>query len=67
MVRVRGKASSVTELVEAGAKRISFSASLCRAAMTGFINAAREAKKKGTFEYLESTMLGPEIYRFFPE
>ena len=67
MVGVRGKSFSVAELVAAGVKRISFSASLYRAAMTGFINAAREAKEKGTFDYLETTILGPEIYKFFPE
>jgi 2-methylisocitrate lyase-like PEP mutase family enzyme len=67
MVGIRGKSFSGAELVAAGVKRISFSASLYRAAMTGFVNAAREAKEKGTFAYLETTMLGPEIYKFFPE
>jgi 2-methylisocitrate lyase-like PEP mutase family enzyme len=67
MVGIRGKSFSVTELAEAGVKRISFAASLYRAAMTGFINAAREAKEMGTFDYLDTTILSPEINRFFPE
>jgi 2-methylisocitrate lyase-like PEP mutase family enzyme len=67
MVGIRGKSFSVAELAEAGVKRISFAASLYRAAMSGFINAAREAKEKGTFDYLNSTILSPEINRFFPE
>jgi 2-methylisocitrate lyase-like PEP mutase family enzyme len=67
MVGIRGKSFSVDELAEAGVKRISFAASLYRAATTGLINAAREAKEKGTFNYLETTILSPEITKFFPE
>ncbi len=66
-VGIRGKSFTVAELVEAGVKRISFAASFYRAAMTGFINAAREAKEKGTFNYLDTTILSPELSRFFPE
>ena len=67
MVGIRGKSFSVGELAQAGVRRISFAASFYRAAMTGLINAAREAKEMGTFNYLESTVLGPEINKFFPE
>jgi 2-methylisocitrate lyase-like PEP mutase family enzyme len=67
MVGIRGKSFSVAELEETGVKRISFAASFYRAAMTGFINAAREAREKGTFKYLETTVLSPEINKFFPE
>jgi 2-methylisocitrate lyase-like PEP mutase family enzyme len=67
MVGIRGKSFTVAELVEAGVKRISFAASFYRVAMTGFINAAREAKDLGTFNYLDTTILSPELTRFFPE
>ena len=67
MVGIRGKSFTVAELIQAGVKRISFAASLYRAAMTGLISAACEAKDRGTFNYLETTILGPELYKFFPE
>ena len=47
MVGIRGKSFSKAELVEAGVKRISFASSLYRAAMTGLIEAASEAKESG--------------------
>jgi len=67
MVGIRGKSFSVAELAEAGVKRISFAASFYRAAMTGFLTAAREAKEQGTFHYVDTTIPGSEIYGFFPE
>ena len=62
----KGKSFSVAELVEAGVKRISFAASFYRAAMTGLIDAAREAQN-GTFGYIDRTMVTAEVNRFFPE
>jgi hypothetical protein len=35
--------------------------------MTGFINAAREAKESGTFTYLDTTINSSEMIRFFPD
>jgi 2-methylisocitrate lyase-like PEP mutase family enzyme len=67
MVGIRGKSFSVAELLEAGVKRISFAASFYRAAMTGFINAAREANERGTFSYLDTTITSSEMLRFFPD
>jgi 2-methylisocitrate lyase-like PEP mutase family enzyme len=67
MVGIRGKSFTVTELVSAGVKRISFAASLYRAAMTALISAAREVKEQGTFGYLDTTILGPELYQSFPD
>ncbi len=67
MIGIRGKSFSVSKLAEAGVKRISFAASLYRAAMTGLINAADEAKKKGTFDYLETTILSSDLYKFLPK
>jgi 2-methylisocitrate lyase-like PEP mutase family enzyme len=67
MVAVRGKSFSVAELVDARVKRISFASSFYRAAMTGLIEAATEAKEKGTFKYLDSTLTTAELVKFFPE
>jgi 2-methylisocitrate lyase-like PEP mutase family enzyme len=67
MVGIRGKSFSLTELVEAGVRRISFASSLYRAAMTGLIEAASEAKQNGTFNYLEKTLVTAELNRFLPE
>jgi 2-methylisocitrate lyase-like PEP mutase family enzyme len=67
MVGIRGKSLNLAELVEAGVKRISFASSLYRAAMTGLIEAASEAKQGGTFGYLERTITTAELNRFLPE
>jgi len=67
MATIRGKSFSVAELSEAGVKRISFASSLYRAAMTGLIEAATEAKQHGTFAYLEKVMTGAELYKYLPE
>jgi 2-methylisocitrate lyase-like PEP mutase family enzyme len=67
MVGIRGKSFSVKELSDAGVKRISFASSLYRAAITGMINAAREAKEIGSFGYLETTIPSGELSRFLPD
>jgi len=67
MIGIRGKSFTVAQLVEAGVKRISFASSLYRAAITGFVEAASEAKQSGTFNYLEKTITSAELYRFLPE
>ena len=67
MVAIRGKSFTVTELVEAGVKRISFASSFYRAAMTGLVEAALEVKQRGTFSYLDKVMTGAELYKFLPE
>jgi 2-methylisocitrate lyase-like PEP mutase family enzyme len=46
-----GRAFSVAELETAGVKRISVGGSFARAALGGFIRAAREVKEHGTFTY----------------
>jgi 2-methylisocitrate lyase-like PEP mutase family enzyme len=53
MAGIKGQSFSVAELEAAGVKRISLAGSLYRAAMTGLIEAASEAKEKGTFSYLD--------------
>jgi 2-methylisocitrate lyase-like PEP mutase family enzyme len=67
MVGIRGKSFTKAELVAAGVKRISFASSFYRAAITGLIEAASEAKQSGTFGYLEKTITSAELYRFLPE
>jgi 2-methylisocitrate lyase-like PEP mutase family enzyme len=67
MVGIRGKSFSVAELAEAGVKRISFASSLYRAAVTGLVAAATEAKQAGTFEFLERTLVSAELNKFLPE
>ncbi|HXJ09196.1 MAG TPA: isocitrate lyase/phosphoenolpyruvate mutase family protein, partial [Burkholderiales bacterium] len=61
MAGIKGKSFSVAELEAAGVRRISLATSLYRAAMTGLIDAAREAKEKGSFGYLERTIATPDL------
>jgi 2-methylisocitrate lyase-like PEP mutase family enzyme len=63
----RGRSFSVGELAAAGVKRISFAAFFYRAAMTGLMDAAQEAREKGTFGFVDRAMTTPELNRFFPE
>jgi 2-methylisocitrate lyase-like PEP mutase family enzyme len=53
MVGIQGKSFSVAELAAAGVRRISLATSLYRAAMTGFLDAAREVKDTGKFSFLD--------------
>jgi 2-methylisocitrate lyase-like PEP mutase family enzyme len=64
MVGMRGKSFTVPELAEAGVKRISLSTSLYRAAMSGLIAAAREARKHGTFGFVESAVSSGDLEAF---
>jgi 2-methylisocitrate lyase-like PEP mutase family enzyme len=64
MVGIKGKSFTVAELAAAGVRRISLSTSLYRAAMTGFLAAAREVKGKGTFGYLDHTLTTPEFVNY---
>jgi 2-methylisocitrate lyase-like PEP mutase family enzyme len=58
---VAGKYFTVSALAAAGAKRISLAASLYRAAMTGLLEAAIEAKQQGTFSYVDQILTGPDL------
>ena len=58
---IRGKCPSVAELQAAGVRRVSLATSLYRAAITGFIAAAREVREHGSFGYLEHTLVTPEL------
>jgi len=61
MVGIKGKSFSVRELAQAGVKRISLATSLYRAAMTGFLNAAREVRESGQFSFVDSSVTTPEL------
>lgn len=56
MVGIPGKSFSVAELEAVGVRRISLASSLYSAAMTGLIAAAREAKDKGKFAYVDTSV-----------
>jgi 2-methylisocitrate lyase-like PEP mutase family enzyme len=62
MVGIKGKSFSVAELAAAGVKRISLATSLYRAAMTGFLEAAREVKEQGTFGFLEESVSTADLH-----
>ncbi len=52
VVGLAGNFASVAELAAAGVKRISVGSALARAALGGFLRAAREMQDRGTFEEL---------------
>ena len=64
MVGIKGKSFTVAELAAAGVKRISLATSLYRAAMSGLLDAAREAKEGGTFGYLDRSLSTPDLNAF---
>ncbi len=64
MAAIRGRSFTVAELDAAGVKRISLATSLYRAAMTGLLNAAREVRERGTFEYLDRTLVTAELNEY---
>ncbi len=64
MAGIKGKSFTVAELEAAGVRRISLATSLYRAAMTALIDAAREAKDKGTFGYLDRSIATAELNGF---
>jgi len=61
MVGIKGKSFTVADLAAAGVRRISLATSLYRAAMTGFLNAAREVKDSGSFGFLDRSAATPEL------
>lgn len=61
MAGMPGRSFPVSELAKAGVKRISLATSLYRAAISGLVAAAREAKEEGTFRYVDKAMKTAEI------
>jgi 2-methylisocitrate lyase-like PEP mutase family enzyme len=60
-----GATFTVTELAEAGAKRISVGSALARLAYGTFVRAAREMKASGSFRFAEDAMGFAELEGFF--
>lgn len=63
MAGIKGKSFSVAELAAAGVRRISLATSLYRAAMTAFLEAAREVKDVGQFGFLDRCVTTPDLNR----
>jgi 2-methylisocitrate lyase-like PEP mutase family enzyme len=61
MVGIKGESFSAGELAAAGVRRISLATSLYRAAMTGVLDAANEARDKGQFSFLDRCVTTPEL------
>jgi 2-methylisocitrate lyase-like PEP mutase family enzyme len=57
---LQGAAYTVADLEAAGVKRISVGGSFARAALGGFMRAAREVRDKGTFTYAADAMTNAE-------
>jgi 2-methylisocitrate lyase-like PEP mutase family enzyme len=61
MAGIRGKSFPVEELAAAGVRRISLATSLYRAAMTGLLEAAREVRDTGRFDFLDRAATTAEL------
>jgi 2-methylisocitrate lyase-like PEP mutase family enzyme len=61
MVGIKGKSFPVGDLKSAGVKRISLATSLYRAAMRGLLDAVREVKDRGQFDFLDRCVTTPEL------
>jgi 2-methylisocitrate lyase-like PEP mutase family enzyme len=64
LMGLQGATFSVEELAAAGVKRISVGGSFARAALGGFIRAAREVKDKGTFTCAADAISHAEISKY---
>lgn len=58
---------SVAEAEALGARRISVGAALYRAAIGGFLRAARELRERGTFDFAEQATAFAEVTAMMPE
>lgn len=61
MVGIPGRSFTQAELATAGVRRISLATALYRAAVTGLIAAATEARDAGTFGFVETSTPGAEL------
>jgi methylisocitrate lyase len=64
-VLVGGDYFTVAQLADIGVRRISVGGALARAALTGFLAAAREMTEQGTFTALSRTISVPELNGLF--
>jgi 2-methylisocitrate lyase-like PEP mutase family enzyme len=62
MAGIPGKSFLVADLAAAGVRRVSLATSLYRAAMTAFLDAAREVKATGSFTFLDRSIATSEIH-----
>src|SRR5205085_11586824 len=58
---LKGGRFSVAELAAVGVKRISVGGSFARAAIGGFVRAAREVREKGTFTFAADALSHAEV------
>ena|SRR5579864_1263601 len=61
MAGIKGKSFPVSDLAEAGVRRVSLATSLYRAAMTGLLEAACEVRDAGQFGFLDRCVTTPEL------
>jgi len=61
MAGIKGKSFTVRELADCGVRRISLATSLYRAAMTGFVDAAKEVKDRGEFHFLDNALSTADV------
>jgi len=64
MAEIKGKSFSVNELDAVGVMRIRLATSLYRAAMTGFLYAARQVHHTGQFAFLDRCVTTSELNQF---
>lgn len=64
MVGIPGKSFTFAALEGVGVRRISLATALYRAVMSGLIEAATEARDKGTFGFVENSLPTPELAAF---
>ena len=67
LMGLQGKTYTVAELEAAGVKRVSVGGSFARAALGGFIRAAREVKERGTFAYAADAIADKEVSSYMAE
>jgi hypothetical protein len=67
MVGIKGKTFPLAALAEAGVKRISLASTLYRAAMTAALNAAKEVRERGAFDYINAIIATQEMNAFLSE
>jgi 2-methylisocitrate lyase-like PEP mutase family enzyme len=66
LMALQGVSLNLAELSDIGVKRVSVGSALCRAALTSFLNAAREMQQHGTFSFAEESVSFRDISSIFP-
>jgi 2-methylisocitrate lyase-like PEP mutase family enzyme len=65
LMALQGVSMNLTALSELGVKRVSVGSARCRAALTSFLNAAREMQQHGTFSFAEESASFRDISSMF--